>query len=346
MQITVHFATNRNPEGTPVTRFGPRFNPVHPHELRFGEITIDPGKGALPAAGTDLADRLTDRFDDGFGQVAVYPESLTTTPPLLGSATLFSKLKPRMDKGADVLVYIHGFNVSFGEAAASACSLQHKLVKAGQDIAVVLFTWPSDGQAIPIISYKKDRDDAAASGLAFSRAFQKLHDFLIGLPRGEYCGCSIHLLCHSMGNFVLENTLWHLRKNTPGKLPRIFSEIVLASPDVDDDAFESENKLGRLTELARRINVYFNRGDEALVISDKTKGNPDRLGEGGPKHPMDVPSGVVNLDCSEIVSGLVEHSYYLDEAFRDVTQVLAGEREDRISKRSYVASANAYRLGH
>ena len=345
MQITVHFATNRNPEGTPVSRFGPRFNPVHPHELRFGEITIDSGKGALPGAGTDLADKLSARFDDGFGQVTIYPENLAASPPLLGSGTLFSRLKPRMDQGADVLVYIHGFNVSFDEAAGSAAALQAKLDKAGLDIIVVLFTWPSDGKSTPFISYKKDRDDAAASGLAFSRAFQKLHDFLVGLPRDAYCGCAIHLLCHSMGNFVLENTLWHLRKNTPGKLPRIFAEIVLASPDVDDDAFESENKFGRLTELARRINVYFNRGDEALVISDKTKGNPDRLGEGGPKHPMDVPSGVVNLDCSEIVGGLVEHSYYLDEAFRDVTQVLAGAREDKIPRRAYVASANAYRLG-
>ena len=344
MQITVHFATNRNPEGQPIKGFGPRFNPVHPHELRFGEITIDSGRGTLPAAGTDLADKLCERIDDGHGQVTVYPENMTVTPPVLGSTTLFGKLKPRMDQGTDVLVYIHGFNVSFAEAAGSAAALQHKLQKSGRDVILVLFTWPSDGQSVPFRSYKRDRDDAAASGLAFSRAFQKLHGFLVGLPRDQHCGCAIHLLCHSMGNFVLENTLWHLRKNVPGKLPRIFAEIVMASADVDDDAFESESKLGRLTELARRVNVYFNRGDEALVISDATKGNPDRLGESGPKHPMDVPSGVVNLDCSEIVGGLVEHSYYLDEAFRDLSQVLAGQREDKIPRRSYVPSANAYRL--
>jgi len=344
MPITVHFATNRNPEGQPVRGFGPRFNPVHPHELRFGEIAIDAGRGALPAAGTDLADRLSARIDDGHARLTVYPEDLEASPPVLGSTTLFGRIKPHMDKGADVLVYIHGFNVSFAEAAGSAAALQHRLRKAGRDILVVMFTWPSDGKSVPFISYKNDRDDAAASGLAFSRAFQKLHAFVAAMPRTEYCGCAIHLLCHSMGNFVLENTLWHLRKNVPGRLPRIFGELVLASADVDDDAFETENKFGRLTELARRINVYFNRGDEALAISDATKGNPDRLGEGGPKHPLDVPSGVVNLDCSEIVGGLVEHSYYLDEAFRDVSQVLSGAREDKIPKRNYVASANAYRL--
>lgn len=344
MQITVHFATNRNPEGQPVSGFGPRFNPVHPHELRFGEIMLDSGKGAVPSSGTELADRLASRFDDGHGLVSVYPENLSVEPKVLGSRTLFEKLKPRMDAGADVLVYIHGYNVSFPEAAASAAALQHKLQRSGNDVIVVLFTWPSDGKALPFYSYKSDRDDAAASGLAFSRAFQKLHAFLAGLPREAHCGCAIHLLCHSMGNFVLENTLWHLRKNVPGRLPRIFGEIVLASADVDADAFETENKFGRLSELSRRINVYFNRGDEALEISDSTKGNPDRLGAVGPKHPLDVPTGVVNLDCSEIVGGLVEHSYYLDEAFRDVSQVLAGQREDKIGKRNYVPSANAYRL--
>ena len=66
---------------------------------------------------------------------------------------------------------------------------------------------------------------AASSGLAFSRGFQKLNDFLSKLAREDHCGRSIHLLCHSMGNFVLENTLWHLRKNLPGRLPRIFSEV-------------------------------------------------------------------------------------------------------------------------
>ncbi len=147
-----------------------------------------------------------------------------------------------------------------------------------------------------------------------------------------------------MGNFVLENTLWHLRKNLPGRLPRIFSEIVLASADVDNDALEQESKLGRLPEIGRRISVYYNSGDEALAISDRTKGNPDRLGQRGPKHPMDAPAGVVNVDCSEIVGGLVEHSYYLDEAIGDVAATLRGEREDQIARREYVASANAYRL--
>lgn len=90
--------------------------------------------------------------------------------------------------------------------------------------------------------------------------------------------------------------------------------------------------------------MFFNRGDEALSISDITKGNPERLGQSGPKHPLDVPAGVVNVDCSEVVGGLVEHSYFLDEALADVAAVLRGQQDDRIPKRDYLPSANAYRL--
>jgi esterase/lipase superfamily enzyme len=344
MKTRIRFATNRDPQGTPVKGFGKRFNPAHPLELRFGEMRLDTGSAQLPRAGTSLADVLAKQLENGRGELAVYGEDLKIVPPVLGSQQLFGELQQSMGAGRDALVYIHGFNVSFFEAVGSAMALQKKLDERKTPTDVVLFTWPSDGSSTPFVAYRSDRDDAASSGLAFSRAFQKLNTFLTGLAREDYCGGSIHLLCHSMGNFVLENTLWHLRKNLPGRLPRIFDQVLLASADVDNDALETEAKLGRLPEIARRISVYYNSGDEALAISDRTKGNPDRLGQRGPKHPMDAPAGVVNVDCSEIVGGLVEHSYYLDEAIGDVAATLRGEREDKIAKREYVASANAYRL--
>lgn len=344
MKLRIRFATNRDPLGTPVTDFGKHFNPAHPLELRFGEVSLDTRNAKLPAAGSDLSDALAGMIRDGKAQVQVYPEDLDASPAVLGSRRLFTELKQSMENKRDALVYIHGYNTSFDEAVGAAMALQQMLGQQGCKLDVVLFTWPSDGSMKPFLAYRSDRDDAASSGLAFSRGFQKLAGFLSELPRDQYCGSSIHLVCHSMGNFVLENTLWHLRKNVGGKLPRIFSEIALCSADVDNDALESENKLGRLPEIGRRINVYYNSGDEALRVSDLTKGNPDRLGQRGPRHPLDVPAGVVNIDCSDVVGGLVEHSYYLDEALPDLAATLRGTREDKIARRDYVASANAYRL--
>jgi esterase/lipase superfamily enzyme len=80
---------------------------------------------------------------------------------------------------------------------------------------------------------------------------------------------------------------------------------------VDDTSLEDGQPLGRVHELARSVSVYHNRGDAALVVSDFTKGNPDRLGSNGPARPTQVHNKVHQVDCTPIVKGLVEHSYYL-----------------------------------
>ena len=65
----------------------------------------------------------------------------------------FADLKADMEKSSDVLIYIHGFNVSWYDAVGSALALQHMLQNAPtrdptQSVLVVLFayrpatTWP------------------------------------------------------------------------------------------------------------------------------------------------------------------------------------------------------------
>jgi esterase/lipase superfamily enzyme len=344
MQLRVRFATNRNPVGNPVRGFGNTFSPVHPHSLRFGSVALESG----PLRGFDastLADRFSEHLRQGKGALSVYAENLKVTPPVLGSTRMFGEIKADMDAGVGTVILIHGYDNDFHDAIGSALAFQYRLQSLGAKLNVVAFSWPSDGQLTPLVAYHHDREDAATSGIAFSRAFQRLYEFLDQIPPTEQCKNRIHLVCHSMGNFVLENTIWHLGKNLPGRrLPRVFSEVVLASPDVDTDALEVPGKFGRLTEVARRVTIYYNRQDKALLVSDLTKGNPDRLGTSGPKHPLDVQSGVVNVDCSLCISGFSEHSYYLDEVSRDIAETLKGKREDEIRHRVYLASANAYIL--
>ena len=88
------------------------------------------------------------------------------------------------------------------------------------------------------------------------------------------------------------------------RLPRLFEHIFLCAPDVDDTALEEGQPLWRAHELARSVSVYHNRGDAALVISDFTKGNPDRLGSNGPARPAHVHNKVHQVDCTPIVKGL------------------------------------------
>ena len=254
------------------------------------------------------------------------------------------------DNNRDTIIYIHGYNVSFHEALQAAAELQRNFRNAGSDVDVVLFSWPSDGSMMPYVAYANDRQDAVASGPAFARGFLKLADFLRGATPQESCDQCLHLLAHSMGNYVLRNALQEVVRQSPGRPPRLFDQVFLMAADEDDDAFEKEHKLKFLPRIAKRVNVYFNNGDKGMAISDKTKGNPDRLGDDGPRLPRSIPGKVSLIDCTDCTNfdsdGLAQHSYYLsnEKVRNDMAPVLNGIASKLIDGRDYDQETNRYRL--
>ena len=109
----------------------------------------------------------------------------------------------------DTVIFIHGYNVSFKEALTSAAQLKQNFSQdaGGPGVNVVLFSWRSDGWMKPFLAYANDRQDAAASGPAFARGLLKLADFLRGSTPEEACDHNVHLVAHSMGNYVLRHTV-------------------------------------------------------------------------------------------------------------------------------------------
>ncbi|HEX5364249.1 MAG TPA: alpha/beta hydrolase [Gallionella sp.] len=340
---TLYYATNRNHIGNdrwhPDT-YGTKFSDDGMENLRFGTATInadekiikkhlnanmkDCGAGDGEKLGVYLAKCAE------HSQITAYEESISDRiadtaqkTAKFGSHAMFSDVKTAMKNSSDVLIYIHGFNVSWNEAVGSALALQIMLQNAPtkdkeQDVLVILFTWPSDGMALPWASYKSDRSEATGSGAAVGRALLKARDFLADLrdraKKGgsELCGQDIHLLCHSMGNFLLQSALARIFDHTPGNtLPRIFEHVFLCAADVDDTALETEQPLGIVAQIARHVSIYYNREDKAMWVSDYTKGNPERLGHTGAAHPALLHNKIHQVDCTPIVHGIVEHSYYL-----------------------------------
>lgn len=337
----LYFATNRNHEGEDrwnPTGYGARFSDDGAENLRFGKLTVQVNAKNVAAYlnqkgdygignGIGLSEYLAEQAKSA--QITAYKEDIPRKDiaethqenVVLGSRAMFNDLLQVMQSASDVLVYVHGFNVSWNNAVGAALALQTRLNSTPlgdnkQKVTVVLFSWPSDGQAIPFVSYKSDRTEAAASGSAFARGVLKLRDYLMEVcKRGvNPCGHDIHLLCHSMGNFALQNALPRIADYSGGRaMPRIFEQIFMCSPDVDADCFEDGKPLARLPELSRATTVYFNRQDKAMYVSDYTKGNPERLGCDGVLRPAILNVKVNTVDCTPIVAGegLVEHSYYL-----------------------------------
>jgi esterase/lipase superfamily enzyme len=135
-------------------------------------------------------------------------------------------------------------------------------------------------------------------------------------------------------------------KQSSGHPVRLFDQVFMMAADEDNDAFELDYKLKPLPRLAKRVNVYFNNNDRAMAVSDKTKGNPDRLGDDGPRVPRGIPGKVSLIDVPAVVSGAVQHSYFLDNqrVIDDMKQVLAGVASDAIPGRDYVHETNRYRM--
>ena len=339
--VQLYYATNRNHEGknrwNPES-YGAKFSSDGMENLRFGKVTVNVNSKEINKClniktahdkgdGERLAGYLTKCAKSA--KIQAYKENLKKgladihqPKAKLGSSEMFKDLKKVMEKHSDVLIYIHGFNVSWFEAVGSALALQYMMNRQGigdkkQSIMVVLFSWPSDGMALPLVSYKSDRSEAEGSGSAIGRGLLKLRDFLVNLKdkakQGEkLCNQDIHLLCHSMGNYVLQNTLRRIEQFTPSMvLPRIFEHIFMCAPDVDDDVLESGNPMGKLHQLCRYVSIYHNRGDVAMYVSDYTKGNPERLGTVGTAHPSLLHNKIHQMNCSSLVKGIVEHSYYL-----------------------------------
>lgn len=339
--LGIYYATNRAHEGKDrwhPTGYGTTFSKDGMENLRFGWLEVEADDDAIAAAlaadtgyGVGDGNALVSYFTGivGKARIDAYEEKLdpgksdtVQAAAKLGSKAMFTDLQKDMQKRSDVLVYIHGFNVSWQSAVASALALQVMTNRDGigndtQKTTVVLFTWPSNGSAMPFVAYKSDRSEAKGSGYAFARGVLKLRDHLAKLG-GFDCGQDLHLLCHSMGNYVLQNALERIRDFSPGPaLPRLFEYVFLCAPDVDASVLEPGQPLGDLHQLTRTVSVYHNTGDAALRISDYTKGNPDRLGSYGAARSAVLSDKVEQVDCSAIVGGLVEHSYYLDGRVAD-----------------------------
>ena len=396
MDITIYYATNRAHEGAErfrPDRYGSRFSSDGMENLRFGRVTFSADEARVrtlldqdrPRTGPGDGEALQDYFSACVKQtqrIEAYEELIPNEQlneagqkqVLLGSKAMFADLQHDMQQGRDMMVLIHGYNVSWEEAVGTAAALEgtmnrHDPAPPGssgttpptQAVRVVLFTWPSNGQALPFVSYKSDRGDAAGSSGAVGRGLLKVRDFLHALGRDvrasnlrvsqlrteletqgvrpsevdravaqleatEVCGRRIHLLAHSMGNFVLQHALNRLWEFTPGTaLPRLFDRVFLCAADVDDDVLEPGKAMEQVHQVANEVSIYHNPNDNALRVSDYTKANPDRLGQRGAARPQALHQKMLQVDCSALVTGFTQHSYFTNGRIaRDIRLSLQG----------------------
>jgi esterase/lipase superfamily enzyme len=165
-----------------------------------------------------------------------------------------------------VLIFVHGYNTRVGDAVFRFAQLVHD---SDAEVTPILFTWPSRGS---VFAYGYDRESASLS----RDAFEQLLNMLVGDPAVE----SIDILAHSMGNFLALETLRQMALRH-GHVPPKISDVMLAAPDVDADAFQSD--LADMGHPHPRFTLFASRDDRALALSGWFWGSDVRLGAIDPK---------------------------------------------------------------
>ncbi len=191
----------------------------------------------------------------------------------------------------DLFLFVHGYNVSFEDAARRTAQMSFDLRFEG---AAVFFSWPSQGE---LLKYTVDENNVAWSA-------SHLKEFLLDVVRRTDAR-SVNLIAHSMGNRALGQAIreleFELRQGDA-----IFDEVVLAAPDIDAGIFKRDIAPA-LRRTARHATLYASAHDQALVASKFVHGYP-RAGDSGAG--LVVVDGIDTVDVSRIDLSLLGHSYY------------------------------------
>ena len=256
--VDVMFATTRQPvaasSGTP-----PGFADEPDGAMHVGTVTMTigpPGTGwddlldwcrlneqQIPPVRVNVS-RL-DRFGYaglGMGDGAPSPRALAALEPHFAYG------------GRRVLLYVHGYNTSFAEAAATLACMHHHQGRRG---AAVLFSWPAGTE---VLRYLQEQDLARVSSNALARLISQLS----GSGRVDRIDCVVN----STGGSMLMRAL-HQLEETVGRdgMARFnLHNVVLASPDVDLASFITDD-LELLAASTHHAVIYSNREDRALGLS-------------------------------------------------------------------------------
>jgi esterase/lipase superfamily enzyme len=206
------------------------------------------------------------------------------------------------NKEGEALIFIHGYNNTFKDAAIRTAQLGYDL---GINGVSAFFSWPSAGKKL---FYSSDEATIQASE-------KYVKEFIRGFVTKSGAK-KVNIIAHSMGNRALLRAVNDIQKETPNIK---FGQIILAAPDVDADLFRTISKA--YTKLSERTTLYVSPRDKAVWLSMIKHAYP-RAGIVRPVTIVDnIDTVEVNFNFDLFESG---HTYFAQEKFllKDISDLL------------------------
>lgn len=244
VEISTFFATNRAATGNAAPDYF--YGSDRWGDLRYGKALISiptarsPGDLNLPSL---WRFELTSDPSKHFVFKSLTPLDANDAQAQLAAAI-------RASPKQSLLVFVHGYNVSFFEAAMRTTQLAHDLSFRGE---AIFFSWPSAGITA---KYAHDEEAVQLSEPAFNR-------FLDDLEKSG--AADIILVAHSMGNRLVTKVLSD--RASRGKLMPHLRELLLAAPDINAEIFKEQILPGLANLQGTHRAIYASSSDLALRAS-------------------------------------------------------------------------------
>ena len=197
-------------------------------------------------------------------------------------------------KADEAFVFVHGYNVSFADAAKRTAQIAYDLNFEG---APILYSWPS---AASMLSYARDE---AVVRLSARRLLTFLEQVV-----AQSGAKHINLIAHSMGNRAMADALELLatRRAAAGQDEPLFDQAIFAAPDEDAQLFAE--MLTTVRPLVRRMTLYGSENDGALRASQRLHGEERRAGQGG--ESLLIAQPVDSIDMTVLGEDMLGHGYF------------------------------------
>jgi esterase/lipase superfamily enzyme len=282
LQIPVLFVTDRasNPDGVFTAA-------KRPSGVAFGKavVTLSTPYGVRQDLISDAR-----RLPKG---TKVEPPSVQ---PLRDFASLTEEIAKRKGalngKDRRVLLFVHGYNVSFEDAVNTTARLASEMQVS---VIPVAYSWPSEGS---FLGYWHDEDTVRASTVRFT---EFLRNLLSKSPT------EVVIVCHSMGARMVTSALSELGANH-ANMPALH-HVIFAAADIAKSDFEEAWPSMRSNAVA--FTFYCSDRDLALRLSHIVH-SYQRVGDAAPT--VFAPAHATTIDASGIDSVWLGfgHSYIVN----------------------------------
>jgi esterase/lipase superfamily enzyme len=300
IEVTTYYATNRN--RTSSTEPGQLFGSSFQGNYEYGRAVVTIPRTHVPG-NLEMARLWKLELDPDpnkhFVLKAVVPLEADSARNEMAQALAGASSR-------SLLVFVHGYDTSFADAALRTAQLAHDLEFPG---LAFFYSWPSAGS---VLRYWQDEEASQLS----EGTFEQLLGDLSRLP-----ATTIYIVAHSMGSRIVANAL---RSRVERKeATKHIREVLLAAPDINAELFRTVIAPKLATMQATRTTIYASSSDLALRASKVVHGFR-RVGEtlGG----VFVYPGFDTIDASGAATMIREygHSYLMDSAsvLRDVRAII------------------------